>query len=79
MMREVTVRELRNDGGRVLDRVAKGEAVTVTRDGRPVAELRPLPRGPLAAELLLKRWRRLATVDPAAFRADIDARLDATL
>jgi prevent-host-death family protein len=38
---EVTVRELRNDGGRVLDRVERGESLTVTRDGHPVAELRP--------------------------------------
>ena len=33
-MNEITVRELRNDGGDVLDRVARGEALTVTRDGQ---------------------------------------------
>jgi len=36
-MNEVTIRELRNRGGLVLDRVTRGEAVTVTRDGHPVA------------------------------------------
>ncbi|MGB7163680.1 MAG: type II toxin-antitoxin system prevent-host-death family antitoxin, partial [Mycobacterium sp.] len=38
------MRDLRNKGGEVLDRVERGECVIVTRDGRPVAELRPLPR-----------------------------------
>jgi prevent-host-death family protein len=39
----VTVRDLRNKGGEVLDRVERGERVIVTRDGRAIAELRPLP------------------------------------
>lgn len=78
-MAEVTVRELRNDGGRVLDRVARGEALTVTRDGHAVAELRPLSRRPLHVSALLSRWRRLAHVDAARLRADIDRALDASL
>jgi prevent-host-death family protein len=40
---EVGVRDLRNHGGEILDRVADGETMTVTRDGRAIAELRPLP------------------------------------
>lgn len=78
-MAEVTVRELRNGGGRVLDRVERGESVTVTRDGRAVAELRPLSRRPLRASALLSRWRRLTHVDAARLKADIDATLDASL
>lgn len=78
-MGEVTIRELRNHGGEVLDRVTRGEALTVTRDGRPVAELRPLPRQPTSAAILLKRWRRLPAVDPKKLRADIDSFLDAAL
>jgi prevent-host-death family protein len=78
-MAEVTVRELRNDGGRVLDRIARGESLTVTRDGHPVAELRPLSRPALRAPALLDRWRRLAHVDAARLRADIDAALDGSL
>lgn len=35
------MRELRNHGGEVLDRVARGEVLVVTRDGAEVAELRP--------------------------------------
>ena len=78
-MAEVTVRELRNDGGRVLARVARGESLTVTRDGHAVAELRPLSRPPLRASALLDRWRRLAHIDAARLKADIDARLDSSL
>jgi len=78
-MHDVSVRDLRNRGGMVLDRVAAGEVLTVTRDGQPVAELRPLQRQPLPAAVLLERWRRLPDVDPDQLRADIDHVLDATL
>lgn len=72
-MDTVTIRELRNHGGEVVDRVEAGRRVTVTRDGRPVAELRPLrPRG-LSAVALLERWRRLAPVDATRLRHDVDA------
>jgi prevent-host-death family protein len=78
-MPEVTIRELRNHGGRVVDRVTAGERLTVTRDGRPVAELRPIHAGALTAATLLQRWRRLPALDPGALRADLDASLAADL
>ena len=78
-MREVTIRELRNSGGAVIDRVAAGESLTVTRDGRPVAELRPLPRPPVTSEMLIERAKRLQFVDPERLRADIDAVIDTSL
>jgi len=78
-MNEVTVRELRHQCRRVLDRVMGGEALTVTRDGHPVAELRPLPQRPLPAAALLARWRGLPPVDTPRLKGDIDAVLDASL
>jgi prevent-host-death family protein len=72
----VTIRDLRNHGGEVVDRVLAGEHLIVTRDGRPVAELRPVHRPRLDAANLLARWRHLPHVDPAAFRADIDNVVD---
>jgi prevent-host-death family protein len=75
-MGEVTIRELRNRGGDVLDRVSRGEILTVTRDGRPIAELRPLMREPAPVAVLLDRWRRLPRVDPERFRSDIDGIMD---
>ena len=78
-MTRVSVRDLRNHGGEVLDRVARGESVTVTRDGTEVAEIRPLPRrGPSAAELIERR-RRLPPVDPERLRRELDSTLDPSL
>ena len=75
----MTVRELRNHGGEVLDRVARGEILVVTRDGNEVAELRPRTRpSPSAADLIARR-RHLPKVDPDALRRDLDSVLDASL
>lgn len=78
-MNEVNVRELRNHGSEVLDRVTRGETLTVTRAGVPVAELRPLARKATATSALLPRWRRLPHVDPDLLRADLDAVVDTGL
>jgi antitoxin (DNA-binding transcriptional repressor) of toxin-antitoxin stability system len=74
-MASVTIRELRNHGGEVVDRASHGEPITITRAGKPVAELRAL-RPSLSSEALLSRWNRLPAVDPAGLRADIDQLLD---
>lgn len=79
MVGEATVRQLRNQGGAVIDRVLGGEHVTITRDGEPVAELLPLRRRPLPREVLLARFRGLTPVDPERFRADLDATIDPAL
>ena len=78
-METVTIRELRNHGGSVVGRVEAGESVTVTRDGRPVAELRPVRSRGVAAAALLERWRRLPAVNADALRRDIDAVVDQSL
>lgn len=78
-MAEVTIRELRNRGGDVVDRAARGEQITITRAGKPVAELRPVPRQPLTAEALLARWRRLPPVNYRALRAELDKVMDPAL
>ena len=75
-MSEVTIRELRNRGGEVVDRVAAGERVIITRSGRPVAELRPLRATLTTASGLLAKWRRLPPLDAAALRADLDSVID---
>jgi prevent-host-death family protein len=78
-MSEVTVRELRNQGGKVLDRVLRGERITVTRDGKPVAELRPCVQARVSATRLLDHWRRLPPLDPTTLRDDLDRVLDARI
>jgi prevent-host-death family protein len=78
-MADVTIRELRNRGGDVVDRAARGEQITITRAGKAVAELTAVPEQPLCAQTLLDRWRRLPPMDPARLRADLDAVLDASV
>lgn len=72
----MTIRELRNHGGDVVDRVQKGERLIVTRSGEPVAELRPVSSRGLDAATLLRRWRHLPPVEPEALRSDIDELID---
>jgi prevent-host-death family protein len=78
MMTRVTIRELRNQGGEIVDRAARGERITITRSGKPVAELQPL-RPALSAEALVARRRHLPSIDPVALRADLDRLLDSSL
>lgn len=78
-MADVTIRELRNKGGEVIERVIAGEVLTVTRDGVPVARLSPLPGRDLPIEVILQRWRRLPPMDPESLRRDIDRVFDPSL
>ncbi len=75
-MPEITIRDLRNHGGRAVDRVASGEHLTVTRDGKPVAMLVPLESPPLSAHALMDRWSSLPPMDLDSLRRDLDAILD---
>ncbi len=44
----ISQRQLRNDSGAVLRAVEAGSTFIVTNNGRPVAEIRPIPVDPLA-------------------------------
>ena len=70
------MRELRNHGGEVLDRVARGESLVVTRDGSEVAEIVPLRRRTPATAQLIAARRTLPTLDLDDLRADLDQILD---
>ncbi len=71
-MAEVTIRDLRNHGGEVVDRVVAGERLTITRAGKPVAELRPIGRPRLSGSAVLEHWAHLPVVDAGGLREDID-------
>ena len=79
IMSEISIRELRNHGGDVVDRAAKGERLTITRSGKAVAELRPLGREPVPLNVVISRRRRLPAVDPGQLREDLDKTLDPAL
>jgi len=78
-MSDVTIRELRNHGGDVVDRAARGERFTITRSGKPVAELRPLSQEPVPLAVLIARRLRLPHVDLVQLRQDLDRVLDPTV
>ena len=80
MKRMINQRELRNQSAAVLRDVEAGETIVVTRNGTPVAELRPIrakrfvPRASLA-----QAAARAPRIDAAQFRADLDAVIDQRL
>lgn len=75
----VSIRDLRNHGGEIVERAERGERLTITRAGTPVAELTALARPPVPLEVLRERRARLPLIDPKHLRDDIDAVVDPSL
>jgi prevent-host-death family protein len=75
-MANVSIRDLRNHGGEIVDRAQRGEQLTITRSGKPVAQLVPLRSAPVPLSELQRRWARLPRVDPEQLRRDIDTAID---
>lgn len=74
MSRRITQRELRNESGRIMRALDKGEAFTVTRNGVPVGELVPVrPRVFVPAETVAAAYRRAPRIARTRFRRDIDS------
>ena len=73
------MRELRNHGGQILDRVEGGESMTITRDGTPVAFLSPLPTPRLSAAALLARWKHVPVIDGDQLREELAEIMDLDL
>ena len=74
-MTDVSIRDLRNHGGEVIDLVIGGQDIVITRSGRPVAQLVPL-RARGTARSVLARWRVIPGLDFNALRADLDSTVD---
>ena len=73
------MRQLRNEGGKVVDRVLAGEHLTVTRGGSPVARLSPMESRALPVEEVLRRRQSLPQVDPELLKSDVDLAVDQSL
>jgi len=72
--RPVTQRELRNDSGRIMRALDRGESFTVTRNGVPVGELSPIkPRVFVAADTVVAAFRGAPPLSGRRFRKDVDA------
>jgi antitoxin (DNA-binding transcriptional repressor) of toxin-antitoxin stability system len=69
-MKTATVRELRNDFGRLSKWLEKGETIEILKRGKPVAELVPKSSG--APKVLLG-----ATPSPYPLPEDIDESVEA--
>ncbi len=77
MNRIITQRELRNQSAAVLREVEAGRTVIVSRNGTPVAELRPIrPRRFVPRSTLAEAVGRAPRIDAGRFRADLDAVID---
>ena len=77
--RIIAQRELRNDNAKVIEAVTAGETFVVTRNGEPVAELRPLQavrRRFISREELAALARANVRIDKDRFRADLDDVID---
>jgi prevent-host-death family protein len=72
--RRITQRELRNDSGRIMRALDRGESFTVTRNGVPVAELVPVrPRIFVAADAAAAAFRSAPRIARGRFRKDLDS------
>lgn len=79
MARTIPQRDLRNENAKVIDAVAAGETFVVTRNGEPVAELRPIRPGRrtfIGRDEVEDLARAAVRIDHQRFRADLDTMID---
>jgi len=80
--RTIAQRELRNQNAQILAAVEAGATFVVTRNGEPVAELRPLVRGRrqfVSKTEIASMAAQGPHVDATAFRRDLDEAIGQTL
>jgi prevent-host-death family protein len=77
--RTIAQRELRNDNAKVIEAVTAGETFVVTRNGEPVAELRPVKAGRrsfVSRDEVAALATAAVRIDHRHFRADLDRQID---
>lgn len=82
MARSIPERELRNENAKVMDAVSAGETFVVTRNGEPVAELRPVQsvrKTFITRDDLAHLSGGGVRIDPGEFRRDLDDTIDQSL
>ena len=82
MAKSIPERELRNENAKVMDAVAGGETFIVTRNGEPVAELRPIRtvrKTFIKRQNLSRNAGVRVRIDPDQFRRDLDNAVDQSL
>lgn len=79
MTKTIAQRELRNKNAKVIEAVTAGETFVVTRNGEPVAELRPLRAGRrtfISREEVAALASANVRIDREQFRAELDNVID---
>lgn len=77
MTQQISQRELRNDSGRIMRALDAGHTFLVTRNGRPVGELRPLRRDRFVdAVTVAEAFRHAPPLNWEAMREDLDRHID---
>jgi prevent-host-death family protein len=76
MAETISQRELRNDNAEIMRRVEAGESFTVTRNGKPIADL--VPHGATQKKTktgrdMQEEFRQLPPIDVAQWYRDRDA------
>ncbi|BBY05285.1 type II toxin-antitoxin system Phd/YefM family antitoxin [Mycobacterium noviomagense] len=82
MAHVIAQRELRNRNAQVIDSVAAGESFIITRNGEPVAELRPIRAGRrvfISRDEVAALAAANVRIDRHKFRADLDRVVDQKL
>jgi prevent-host-death family protein len=75
----IAQRDLRNDNAKVIDAVTAGETFVVTRNGQPVAELRPIRsarRTFITRDEVASLAGAAVRIDHRRFREDLDRSID---
>ncbi|HEV7207897.1 MAG TPA: type II toxin-antitoxin system prevent-host-death family antitoxin [Mycobacteriales bacterium] len=79
MAKTIAQRELRNENAKVIEAVTAGETFVVTRNGQPVAELRPFKAGRrpfISRDEVAALASANVRIDRNQFRADLDEVID---
>jgi prevent-host-death family protein len=79
MAKTIAQRDLRNENAKVIDAVTGGETFIVTRNGEPVAELRPLRAGRrtfITRDEVAGLAAAAVRIDHRRFRDDLDRLID---
>jgi prevent-host-death family protein len=82
MARIIPQRELRNENAKLMDAVSAGETFVVTRNGEPVAELRPVKsvrKTFITRDDLARLSGTGVRIDPDEFRREVDDAIDQSL
>ena len=70
--RQITQRQLRNESGKIMRALDRGESFVVTRNGVAVGELQPVHRRFVPAEAVLAVFENAPSIAFKRFRRDID-------